>query len=417
MDLLNEKESNQSNRLHHLDWLRVIAIGLLVLFHTGMIYVPEWGFHFKHESQSTLLQHLMLTLSPWRMGLLWFISGVALRFMLLKKSSGKLLLSRSRRLLFPLLIGILIVVPPQLYIEMKQAGKMPLDFWSFIHAFYFEPRNYFDAYQSGIWPHIDVNHLWFLRALWKYSVALLLFSILFERTPLHIKKWIQKAATSVSGKLSALSITLIVSTLLIENLLIGDDVREIYGLLFLLVGFSLGNVSSFWSKLSVSLPQVAILALVSLTAFQFGYSYIWQTGLYKSSDTAALILRIIYASAKTMPVLAILAIASRYLNRKSSIISELNRWVFPVYIIHQTIIIVVASVLSSFSMPLVLEGITVLISTVMLCCLGMLILKYSTILQVSFGIKPVITSSYHTSCIWRTIVTICCIPLALELIY
>ncbi len=416
MELLNKRASNQSNRLHHLDWLRVIAIGLLVLFHIGMVYVPEWGFHFKHESQSTLLQHLMLTLSPWRMGLLWFISGVALRFMLLKQSGRSLLWTRSIQLLFPLLIGVLIVVPPQLYIEMKQASKMPLDFWPFIYAFYFEPLNYFDDYQSGIWPHVDVNHLWFLRSLWKYSIALLLISFLFERTPLFIKKWAQKAGDFVSNKLLALSIMLIASTLLIDTLLTGDDVREMYGLLLLLMGFSLGSVDSFWNKLSASWIKMTQLAFVSLTAFQFGFSYIWQTGLNESNNLAALILGIVYACAKTMPVLAILAIASRYLNRKSSVINELNRWVFPVYIVHQTIIIIAAYTLSSFRIPIVLEGLTVFILTIMFCWLGTVMIKNSTMLQVSFGVKPAITSKYHTSYLWRTIVAVCCIPLALELI-
>lgn len=232
MEFSNKKVLQQSTRLHHIDWLRVIAIGLLVLFHIGMVYVPEWDFHFKQESQSTLLQHLMLTLSPWRMGLLWFISGVALRFMLIKQSSKKLLWSRSIQLLFPLLIGVLIVVPPQLYIEMKQAEKMPLDLWSFVYAFYFDPLNYFADYQSGIWPHIDVNHLWFLRALWKYSIALLLLSLMLESAPLWMKEWAKKAAFFVSSTLIVMLITLVILTLLIITLLTGDTVREMYGLIF-----------------------------------------------------------------------------------------------------------------------------------------------------------------------------------------
>ena len=81
-------ESNQKNhtnqRLYQLDWLRVIAIGLLIFYHTAMVYVPDWEFHFKNETTATSLQHFMLLLSPWRMGLLWFISGVALRFYVAK---------------------------------------------------------------------------------------------------------------------------------------------------------------------------------------------------------------------------------------------------------------------------------------------------------------------------------------------
>lgn len=411
MDLLTEQDTNQSNRLHHLDWLRVIAIGLLVLYHTGMVYVPEWGFHFKHESESTFLQHLMLTLSPWRMGLLWFISGVALRFMLLKQTRGKLLWSRSIQLLFPLLIGVLIVVPPQLYIEMKQAGKMPLEFWSFVYAFYFEPLNYFDDYQSGIWPHIDVNHLCFLRSLWKFSVVLLIVS------PLFAYNWAQKAAAFLGHKPFILSIVLIISALLIDTLLTGDTAREMYGLLFLILGFYLGSVSVFWKSLSASWLKIALLALISLAALQLGFNYNWQTGLHQNNEVVAWLLGITYASAKTMPILAILAIANRYLNRKSSIISELNPWVFPVYIVHQTIIIVAAYLLSDSRMSMVFEGLAVLVLTIMFCWVGVMIIKHSTLLQVSFGVKPMSTSEYHTSYLWRSFVTVSCIALAFELIY
>jgi hypothetical protein len=35
-----------SPRLFYLDWLRVIAFGLLVFYHTGLIFV-DWGFHIR----------------------------------------------------------------------------------------------------------------------------------------------------------------------------------------------------------------------------------------------------------------------------------------------------------------------------------------------------------------------------------
>ena len=209
---------------------------------------------------------------------------------------------------------------------------------------------------------------------------------------------------------------LIASTLLNDTLLTGETVREMYGLLLLSVGFSLGSVDLFWRQLNASWIKITLLTFVSLTAFQFGFSYIWQTGLYESNEVAALVLGIIYARAKTMPVLAILAIASRYLNRKSSVISALNWWVFPVYIAHQTIIMVAAYTLSSFRIPIVLEGLAVLILTIMFCWLGTVMVKYSTMLQVSFGVKPAITSKYHTSYVWRAIVAASCILLAFELI-
>ncbi|WP_274317233.1 hypothetical protein [Xanthomonas campestris] len=67
-------------RRHDLYWLRVIAFGLLVLYHVGMYYVT-WDWHVKSPTTQLMLEPVMLLSSPWRMSLL-LISGVATAFML-----------------------------------------------------------------------------------------------------------------------------------------------------------------------------------------------------------------------------------------------------------------------------------------------------------------------------------------------
>ncbi|WDK60169.1 acyltransferase family protein [Xanthomonas campestris pv. campestris] len=100
-------------RRHDLDWLRVIAFGLLVLYHVGMDYVT-WDWHVKSLTTQLMLEPLMLLSSPWRMSLLLLISGVATAFMLRSRPEG-LLYRRSRQLLLPLLFGMAVIVPPQSY--------------------------------------------------------------------------------------------------------------------------------------------------------------------------------------------------------------------------------------------------------------------------------------------------------------
>lgn len=64
-------------RKHELDWLRVLAFGLLIIYHIGMAYVADWGWHVKSSHQSEFLQNLMLWSNQWRMPLLFIISGAA----------------------------------------------------------------------------------------------------------------------------------------------------------------------------------------------------------------------------------------------------------------------------------------------------------------------------------------------------
>lgn len=74
-----ERPAERSGRRIDLDWLRVAAFGLLILYHLGMLYVP-WPYHAKSRHIVPALEPIMLAVNPWRLLLLFLISGVATRF-------------------------------------------------------------------------------------------------------------------------------------------------------------------------------------------------------------------------------------------------------------------------------------------------------------------------------------------------
>ena len=57
-------------RRYDIDWLRTLAFGVLILYHTGMYYVADWGWHIKSEHTFAWLQDVMMLTAPWRMSLL-----------------------------------------------------------------------------------------------------------------------------------------------------------------------------------------------------------------------------------------------------------------------------------------------------------------------------------------------------------
>ena len=57
-----------------LDWVRIGAFGLLIFYHVGMLYV-SWEFHVKSTHRIAALEPLMLVLNPWRLALLFLVSG------------------------------------------------------------------------------------------------------------------------------------------------------------------------------------------------------------------------------------------------------------------------------------------------------------------------------------------------------
>ncbi|MEM7675191.1 MAG: acyltransferase family protein, partial [Myxococcota bacterium] len=181
----DQAESMPNHRYHHLDWLRVIAFGLLVIFHTGMIFVP-WRFHIKADDTSESLAVLMSWMHAWRMPLLFLISGMGTAFALGTRSGTTFIRQRARRLLIPLLFGMFVVVPPQIYVERFDDHA---SFWTF-YPTVFE----FVPYPMG--GSMSWHHLWFVLYLFFYSLALLPILLWFrqraEKWPPLLSQWTRR---------------------------------------------------------------------------------------------------------------------------------------------------------------------------------------------------------------------------------
>ncbi|HEY5825639.1 MAG TPA: acyltransferase family protein, partial [Cyclobacteriaceae bacterium] len=107
-------ETFLSTRRHDLDWLRLIAITILLFFHTGM-WFNSWGWHVKNSETSISFNYWMVWLHFWRMPLLLFISGAGTYMALGKRTPKQFVGERFTRLFIPLIFGMFIVVPPQIY--------------------------------------------------------------------------------------------------------------------------------------------------------------------------------------------------------------------------------------------------------------------------------------------------------------
>src|SRR3974390_3312121 len=102
---------NLGERRYDLDWVRIGAFTLLIFYHVGMYYTT-WDWHVKSPHASAAIEPLMLMLAPWRLSLLFLVSGVATGYLLARQGARRFLGQRSIRLLVPLAFGIAVVVPP-----------------------------------------------------------------------------------------------------------------------------------------------------------------------------------------------------------------------------------------------------------------------------------------------------------------
>ena len=77
-------QASVSTRIHAFDWLRIIAFGLLILFHAEQPYNPYATWHVTDTDKSNLIWSLVGWMRFWRLHLLFFVSGFGTYFALIK---------------------------------------------------------------------------------------------------------------------------------------------------------------------------------------------------------------------------------------------------------------------------------------------------------------------------------------------
>ena len=251
-----------------LDWVRIAAFGLLIFYHVGMLYV-SWGFHIKSVHRITALEPLMLVLNPWRLSLLFLVSGVATRFMFRKYALAPLLRSRTARLLIPLLFGMLVIVPPQAYDQIVEALGYPAGFVDFYLTHYLAFGKQFCPNPCIVLP--TWNHLWFVVYLWVYTMAL---GAVVLVTP-SLVSWIERSLAPVMSGAGLLVVPSLAFAayrfFLLPNYpsthaLFGDWYNHALFASVFLIGFLLAHSASFWQAVerqrwiaSVGRSRIAVL--------------------------------------------------------------------------------------------------------------------------------------------------------------
>ena len=396
-------------RRYDLDWLRVLAFGLLIFYHVGMLYVQNWGYHVKSQYLSQSLENLMLLVNPWRMLILWFISGAAIRFILAKVNLGHFIVMRSYRLLLPLLFGILVVIPPQLFYEMTANGDLDIGYWQFYQAFFDSNNPIFEKYQAGIWPHVDVNHLWYLRELWVFSLYLVAL------LPILNASWFEKIIDHFEKLHGILQMVVALTPIALVQFLL-DGSREVLGFLMIVYGYIFAWRTELWQKLADNAIGLLVAALITYLMFALFYNMVWlKTG--KESAPEILILGyLIYSFDRLVWLLAILGLSYKFLNRTGQRLTYFSDAVYPYYILHQTFIIAIGYELTQLNLGGVIEPVLVLVFTFALCVISFELIKRVEFLRPLFGLKLQHSYQKPWQYIGKAVAVMLIVPIGLEIL-
>ncbi|MBI1406000.1 MAG: acyltransferase family protein [Caulobacter sp.] len=376
-------------RRHDLDWIRVGAFGLLILYHVGMFYVP-WDWHVKSPHPVEWLEPVMQLTNPWRLTLLFLVSGAATRFMAEKMSVSALTGLRIGRLLPPLLFAMFVIVPPQSYFQILEAAPGAvggyLDFWG----------RY--ATGSGHWCRGDDclitptwNHMWFVAYLLFYTLVLTALMATaprllkaaagaLERLPL----WALLLAPI--GFLALIRIAML-SAFPETHALFNDWYNHALSFSAFLFGF-LTAPSERLKQAFIAIRWPALALAVLGWVGWASYAWIWRADGAVPPEALRLTMRAVYAVDQWGAIAAVLGFGARHLTRGGPVLTWLTLAVFPFYIVHQTIIVVAGHYLAKLGLWQPLEGAILIATTVAGCLLTYVIVSRIGFLRPLFGLKP-----------------------------
>lgn len=360
-----------------LDWLRVIAFLILIFYHTGMFFVP-WPWHVKNNEPSEGLTWFMMFFAGWRLPLLFFISGCGVSFALRRRTLSTFARERLRRLLLPLVFGMLVVVPPQVYFERLTEGVKFSGYLGFYPSvFKFVP------YPEG---NFSWHHLWFVAYILVFSLTLMpVFALLRgERGQAAISAL--AGACRRPGTIYLINLPSIAVALLLgphwptTHNLIADWANLLGSLVTFLWGFVFASSPQLLEILERRRREWLVGAVVLTVVFYAVRGLKLHVGWVVGSS--------INSYFGMLWIFTLVGFARRHLSRDSAVLRYANEAVYPFYIVHQTITVSAGYVIADWELapaiklPL-LAGVTFFGSWAVFE-----LVRRTAVTRLLFGLKP-----------------------------
>ena len=375
-----QARSMAADRYFGLDWLRIAAFAILILYHIGMFFVP-WGWHVKSAQPVEWVQWPMMAVNPWRLLLLFLISGVVSRSLMAKLAVPARFASvRSSRLLIPLLAGMAVFVAPQPWFELTDRGAYSD---SFLH---FWLNDYAEFGASRGTPLPTWNHLWFVAYLWAYSMLLAGLSAL----PPRVRANMQRAFDSLFAgwRLFVLPFGwFFVARVMLfpefgETHAMVDDpyAHAIYGFAFFF-GVGLARSTGVWEVILTHWKRLLLVAAGACAAMFLVHT---ASGGEDPAHIAKALTRTMLA---WCAILGLLGFAQVHLHHDGPARRYLTEAIFPYYIVHQTIIIAAGFLLKRSAAGTGLEFLGILLATVAGCAVTYEIARRINWLRPILGLK------------------------------
>jgi glucans biosynthesis protein C len=367
--------SVSSGRRYDVDWLRLGALALLILYHVLCVFDSR-AWLTKSEYAGPWADGFIALLTPWRITLVFLIGGVAVRFLLDKLDTYDFVRDRVQRLIVPFVFAVVVLAPPQAYVSLVERGLEHNSFWDFwMH------RAWSVVHYHGL-AMPSLEHAWFLPYLFGYSVVTAFLWRYRAKVFAAARRAIEAAPTwaMVAGVMAwFVFVDAVVTPLHARSVLVFTDITGHlrFAPIFVL-GFIVARSAPFWSKLHAARHSVWAAAIVLMAA-----SYV--AGHIDAPDVAVLAMRALYGGAM---LFAFVALGAAVMNKPSPVIAYGADAILPIYLLHQTLVVVIAHFSGANHWPVLAEFTFLMVVALALpLALYHTLIRPSRVLRFLFGVR------------------------------
>ncbi|MGD8997990.1 MAG: acyltransferase family protein [Anaerolineae bacterium] len=395
---VSSRPRKKATRLYYLDWLRVIGTLLIFAFHSAAPFHPWFDWHIRSVQKSEFLGWVNTAFYSWPMPLFMLLAGAGTWFALGRRTNRQFVGERVMRLFLPLLIGVIILIPPQVYLERVQRWQFRGSFLEFLpHAF-----------EGGPYPegNLSLGQLWFLLYLFLYALAMLpLFRFLRGDTG---RRWVSglAALSERRGGILILALPLIVGQIALgwrfpeTHNLVSDWMWHWQLLSAFVLGYILYSDARFEAAIARDWPLALVLALASsagmLLLFGSGRGYAFDLVFGFGSPRLLRLTRyqLLYALGSTLFrlntwtfLILVLGLAQKYLRASSRFLMYASRASGTVYLLHQTVIILVAFYVVQWRIAILPKFLIILTVSLAITMALYEIIRRWSVTRFMFGLK------------------------------
>jgi glucan biosynthesis protein C len=380
-------EAKDPQRRYDLDWLRVLAFSGVFFYHCSRFFNTA-GWHVKNAQTSSIVDIFTGIFDLFGMPLIFAISGASIFFALRPGGARRFLRERALRLLLPLGVGVLVLAPPQVYLDRLTHGLFKGTFLEFL-PHYFQPANF-------SWNGV---HLWYLQYLFVFTLLLMPLFIWLkqpsgQRALRYLSQFTERPGAIFIWAVPLALISIVVDPFslmkpgLSETLLrlVMVPLPLVYGyLIYADHAIQQAIIRQRRAFLFLSVGFTFVPPLVSMGLTQWGWKI--NPRSYAMLMTLASLLIWCY-------LLAAFGYGMRYLTSAKRSLAYANEAVLPFYILHQPVILILGYFIIQLQLPIIVKY---LIITPLALSITLMLYEYGirrvNMVRRAFGLKPRQTDS------------------------